>query len=267
MNNNFKRDFINSILSITGNYLIMRPNYFGLAHNVIFEMKYKYKEDTKDLHEDPMYLLFITIVEDMQLNMNSLINTNEEADYFKYQDIKRNCRSIIEAYIDMLNLQFNPDYLQIIKLNCKSRDLDEEKINKILEPVKMKIKINNNIVPNNFININKKIDILNKYEVFDNEEKEFYQEKLIRYLNKYSHPNILIQKVEEIANINSIESTLSIVIECLDRAYILMIINIFKNEGFQKEIKNYVNKLDESIQICESKLKEWITAEKYLKQF
>jgi len=86
MNNNFKWNFAESILHITGNYLIMKPNYLGKAHSII--CKY---EKIKEVYKNPMYLLFIRIIEDMQLNMNSLTNTNEEIDRFKYSDIKRNC--------------------------------------------------------------------------------------------------------------------------------------------------------------------------------
>lgn len=266
MENNLKINFAGSILYITGNFLIMKPGCGGVIDDIISNITCKY-EKNKEVYKNPIHLLFIRIIEDMQLNMNSLINTNEIIDGFKYSDIKRNCRSIIEAYIDMLNLHFNPDYIEIIKLNCKCNDLNEEKINKILEPVNRKIKIVNNIVPNDFININKKIDILNQYDILDEEEKEFYKGKLIKYLNKYSHPNIFMQNIDKIANINSIQTTLHIAMECLYRAFIMIIANILEDIGLKKEIESYVKELDKLIEICKSNLDKWIIFEKHLIQF
>lgn len=116
-----KKEFIENVLSIKGNYLIAEKNFFGAINDILYEIFLKYNKNGRELNDDKVFLLFKRIIEDMQLNMSSLITTNVEHDRYRYVDIKRNLRSTLETYIDMLNLFFDRNYFEVIKLSCKYR--------------------------------------------------------------------------------------------------------------------------------------------------
>lgn len=253
-NGYYKSQLINTLTKIVGNYLVNQNEYFGLIDDMILDVIHENNKDINILRNDHIYMLFRRIIEDTQLNINSLISTNENNDNFRYTDIKRNTRSIIEAFIDMINLFYDKDYIEIIKFNCKMKNVNKEKIKNILKKTNIKW-------DNTFINTKRKIYLASQYDASKVINIEEFYPKLIEYLNKYSHPNIFIQSIDRQSNCKSLYSTLLVALECLDLSFCLFIMYVWgyvlKNEDMNPTIE-FSNKLSYPIQCCYNSLKEWL---------
>lgn len=250
----YKIELVKKLTSVVGNYLTCQNYDEGIIGRIISDVLRNNRLNVEVLRDDEKWLLFKRIIEDTQLNINSLISTNENNDNFRYVDIKRNARSIIEAFIDMVNLFYDDEYIEIIKFNCNRGDADKEKIRNKLD--KINVEWNNS-----FINVRRKIELANQCEAFKVLGVEEFYPELIKYLNKYSHPNIFIQNSNEQSNCKSLYSTLWISLQCLDLSFCLFIVHIWrdlvKNEN-KNVMEENCNELNGLMQNCCGFLEKWL---------
>ena len=159
------------------------------------------------------YMLFFYIKEDFSANYFSLYNADIDLECLGFSVLQRNTRHSIEAFLDLVNLSNDPDYLTVME-HCNNRNNQyDPKYNSILHgscniPKKYKIatQMYNESIPIDLLTISSKT-------------------------NKYTHPNVFIS----ILNYNDYDKKLDILrnllnanLYTLSAAYKLML-KIFNN--------------------------------------
>ena len=66
------------------------------------------------------YLLYFYIKEDFNANLYALINTDIDLECLGFSVLQRNTRHAIEAYLDLVNLSHDQDYLSVLE-HCDDR--------------------------------------------------------------------------------------------------------------------------------------------------
>lgn len=159
------------------------------------------------------YMLFFYIKEDFTANFFSLYNTDIDYECLGFSVLQRNTRHSIEAFLDLVNLSNDSDYLTVME-HCDDR-------NKQYSPKYHSI-------------LNGLCNIPNKYKI----ATQMYNENIPRDLldiskktNRYTHPNVFV----DILNYNDYDKKLEILrnllnanLYTLTAAYRLML-KIFNN--------------------------------------
>jgi len=160
------------------------------------------------------YMLFFYIKEDFTANFFSLYNTDIDLECLGFSVLQRNTRHSIEAFLDLVNLSNDSDYLTVIE-HCDDQNKQyNPKYNSILN--------------------GKPCNIPNKYKI----ATQMYNENIPGYLlnissktNRYTHPNVFV----DILNYNDYDKKLKILRNLLNaNLYTLtasyrLILKIFNN--------------------------------------
>lgn len=120
------------------------------------------------------YRLYYYIRENFSSNFYSLYNTDIDMDCLGFSVIQRNTRHSIEAFLDLVNLCIDPDYISVLEYNA-----NKGKYNSKYQPY----------IKGNFF------DIPAKYETATKMYKRTLPKDLINTsskTNKYTHPNVFI---------------------------------------------------------------------------
>lgn len=160
------------------------------------------------------YMLFFYIKEDFSANYFSLYNTDIDLDCLGFSVLQRNTRHSIEAFLDLINLSNDSDYLTVMEHCADKNKQYNPKYHSILKglcniPKKYKIatQMYNESIPRNLLVISSKT-------------------------NSYTHPNVFV----DILNYNDYNKKLEILrnllsanLYTLTAAYKLML-KIFNND-------------------------------------
>lgn len=160
------------------------------------------------------YMLFFYIKEDFTANYYSLYSVDIDSECLGFSVLQRNTRHSIEAFLDLVNLSNDSDYLSVME-HCDNRNKQyHSKYNSILN--------------------GQPCNIPNKYKI----ATKMYNEAIPRDLlaissktNRYTHPNVFV----DILNYNDYDKKLNILrdllktnLYALTAAYKLML-KIFNN--------------------------------------
>lgn len=126
------------------------------------------------------HLLFYYIKEDFNANFYSLYNTDIDMDCLGFSVIQRNTRHSIEAYLDLVNLISDPDYLSVMEYCARTK----REFNRKYKPY---------IKKNKIFNIPVKYDIATK--LYNRDIPEVLL-KVASNSNNYSHPNVFIKIIK-----------------------------------------------------------------------
>lgn len=161
------------------------------------------------------YILFFYIKEDFAANYSSLCSADIDLECLGFSVLQRNTRHSIEAFLDLINLCNDPDYLSVLE-HCADR--------------------NNRYNTKYHFILKGSCNIPKKYKI----ATEMYQEKIPENLvnissktNSYTHPNVFIQILnynDYDKKIKILRNLLSINLYTLTTAYKLML-KIFNNNA------------------------------------
>lgn len=160
------------------------------------------------------YMLFFYIKEDFTANFFSLYSTDIDLECLGFSVLQRNTRHSIEAFLDLVNLSNDPDYLTVMEHCDDQRKQYNPKYNSILN--------------------GKPCNIPNKYRIATQMYNENIPKSLVKIssnTNRYTHPNVFV----DILNYNDYDKKLEILRNLLNAnfytlttAYKLML-KIFNN--------------------------------------
>lgn len=134
------------------------------------------------------YMLFFYIKEDFTANYFSLYNADIDLECLGFSVLQRNTRHSIEAFLDLVNLSHDPDYLSVMEFNSKRGRYNSKyhsyingKLFTINAKYKIATRMYNEDIPEDLINISFKT-------------------------NDYTHPNVFV----DILNYNDYDKKLEI---------------------------------------------------------
>lgn len=153
------------------------------------------------------YWLYYYIKEDVTSNLYSLQGKDINFDIFGFSSIKQTTRHAIEAYLDMLNLCNDPEYIEVMKY-CSHKPNNITKKH-------LKYKHNNQYT------IQSKADIAKKLYGADVQ----WLSNVCKGSNSYVHPDVFVDVIgqDEVAKKEAIlRELLQVNFNILTRAYILL---------------------------------------------
>jgi len=121
------------------------------------------------------YLLYFYIREDFNANLCAMFNTNIDIECLGFSVLHRNTRHAIEAFLDLLNLSHDLDYLSVLEHCADRKKRYNSKYHSILQG---------------------KCTIHKKYEIATQMYNENIPHELVDIsseTNNYTHPNVFIE--------------------------------------------------------------------------
>lgn len=123
------------------------------------------------------YKLFFYIKEDFSANFFALYSTDIDMECLGFSVLQRNTRHAIEAFLDLLNLSHDPDYLSVMEHCADRKKRYNPKYNSILQG---------------------KCTIYKKYEIATKMYNENIPQELVDIsseTNNHTHPNVFVDVI------------------------------------------------------------------------
>lgn len=156
--------------------LFLNPDFFT-TNNIVGFINASFQvliQNNPSIVASKEYRFYYYINENFSSSFYSLYNTDIDMDYLGFSIIHRNTRHSIEAFLDLINLCSDPDYISVLEHNAKKGNYNP----KFQSYIKGKF-----------------FEIPEKYEI----ATKMYNRKITSELlktssttNKYTHPNVFI---------------------------------------------------------------------------